>query len=312
MARDLHQEEVMHEKLPPPALHQTREQSKAIWARDLQGLYEHTRERFGDVKWVPIENLAEAEHDAEILKDSDGAVGAEEMDALLQLRSSDVTNPSTAEDGIFAHKAMVYVRASKAFKDRFFPVTIGSSTSNLASLLPSTFVSDSASLAPGRLRSSSRLSAVSNQTSSRRADSQTGESRLNANSVDSPSATSRRPATAYSYGVGHTDIDAEGRLVLPDQGTPEMLKQALQWLYTGHGAPEGTEISTSLTDLGRHGGALDQELLGDSILPDVGLIRAKGVDGKDVLNRKQVSIDRSKLAQASSSTDIISKAQPDL
>ena len=286
MARDLHQDEATRDMLPPITLHQAREQSKAIWARDLQGLYEHTRERFADVRWIPAANFVNDEHGAEILTDNDRAMDAEDMDAMLRSKAADAVTPSSAQDSIFAHKAIIYVRASRAFKDRFFPIAVGSSPSNGASMLSPPSAADSTSLVAGRHRSSSRLSAVGSQPNSRVSNT--------------PSVTSR-PRGASLNAPGQAAIDVEGRMLLSDQETPELLKQALEWLYTGHGIPldSGAKASSSLADLAGPGGSFEQNLLNDGIGSEIGLIRAKGIDGTNALQRKHLSFQHIKLSQVS-------------
>lgn len=285
MARDLYQDEATDDTLPPIALHQAREQSKAIWARDLQGLYEHTRERFADVRWIPASKFMTDEHHAEILRDNDGAMEADDMDAMLRPKAGDAIAPSTERDGIFAHKAIIYVRASRAFKDRFFPVAFGSSPSNGVSMLSQPTVADSASAAGGH-RPSSRLSVVKSQP--------------NSHASNTPSGTSRRPGASL-YASGHANAESEGRMLLSDQETPELLKQALEWLYTGHGVPldSGAKASSSLADLAGPGGSFEQNLLNDGIGSEISVIRAKGVDGIDALQREQLSFQHIKLSQVS-------------
>lgn len=70
-----------------PSLNQATERSRQRWAADLRHLLDNARSHYADVEWVED---AQADDDV--------------------------------EDAICAHKAIIYVRASKAFKDQYFAV----------------------------------------------------------------------------------------------------------------------------------------------------------------------------------------------
>lgn len=315
------------ERSPPsPTLHQAREQSKATWTRDLQGLCEHAKERFADVKWIdrPIDDL-EGAGEAEYLRDGDESIGAEAMDQLWKQEPSNEDTLVREPDPIFAHKAIIYARAPKAFKERFFPVLLvgGSSNLNLASI--ATQLSLSSASVPNlsqhgldtdrstsrnssslqRPSSRARRISFSHSTSELSYDRSESNGLLTASAYDG-SSTSTRPPTASSHPVnGHSApryvMDNDGRLTLSHQGMPEMLKQGLQWLYTAEGSFDGlrTEgLDFSHSDLSS--ATPSQEILGEDAVQRTGLISAKGVDGRDSVHDKKLTISRMRLAQVSS------------
>ncbi|KAJ9114602.1 hypothetical protein QFC20_001477, partial [Naganishia adeliensis] len=312
------------ERSPPsPTLHQAREQSKATWTRDLQGLCEHAKERFADVKWIdrPIDDL-EGTGESEYLRDGDGSIGAEAMDQLLKQEPSNEDTLVREPDPIFAHKAIIYARAPKAFKERFFPVLLvgGSSNLNLASIATQSSLSSASvpnlsqhgldtdrstsrnSSSLQRPSSRARRISFSHSTSELSSDRSEPNGLLTASAYDG-SSTSTRPPTASSHPVnGHFApryvLDNDGRLTLSHQGMPEMLKQGLQWLYTAEGSFDGlrTEgLDFSHSDLSS--ATLSHEILGEDAVQRTGLISAKGVDGRDSVHDKKLTISRMRLAQ---------------
>jgi hypothetical protein len=308
----------------PPTLHQAREQSKATWTRDLQGLHEHAKERFADVKWVDsVKNDSKGVDEAEYLRDGDGLIGMEAMDQLLQ-QEPPVEDVFVHEpEAVFAHKAIVYARAPKAFKERFFPVLLvgGPSSPHLASV--STQSSSSASVPNlsrhglGMDRSESRNSSSLQRPSSRArrisfshstSELSSGHSESNgalrASAYDA-SSTFTRPPTASSHPADdhlarpHV-MDNDGRLTLSHQGMPETLKEGLQWLYTAEGSfhelrTEGLHFSHSELS----SATLSQEILGEDAVQTTGLISAMGGDGKNSVHDKKLAITRMRLAQVS-------------
>lgn len=70
-----------------PTLPKAIEASRKIWANDLQALLENAKSRFADVQWVDLPG-----------KVDDAPIG----------------------DPVWGHKAIIYVRAPKSFKDRYF------------------------------------------------------------------------------------------------------------------------------------------------------------------------------------------------
>lgn len=308
---------------PPPSLHHARDQSKATWARDLQGLYEHAKDRFADVKWIDdTEGAANGGGEAEYLRDGDGSIGAEVMDQPLGEEPSNEDPLVTEPEAIFAHKAIVYARAPKAFKERFFPILLASD-SNLASVTAQSSVS-SVSVpnllhhALGTERSTSRNSSSSQRPLSRlrgvsfsQSTSQLNFDRPGSNGQDiapngdSPSG-STRPATATSHlsdahRLAPNETDNEGRLTLSHHDMPEMLKQGLQWLYTAEGSLDelsADQLGTSISGLSSI--SQSQEILGDDMPRTTGLISAKGVNGKNSVQDKKLTISRMRLAQVSS------------
>lgn len=87
--------------------------SQRIYARDLRALYEHARDRFGDVRWGDL--------DQEWMGSSGQGTSANQV-TIKQLVESDfepvestaATQPLKAQeqDDVWAHKAIIYVRAS--------------------------------------------------------------------------------------------------------------------------------------------------------------------------------------------------------
>lgn len=310
---------------PPPTLHQAREQSKATWTRDLQGLHEHAKERFADVKWLDsVNGDSEGVDEAEYLRDGDGLIGMEVVDQLLKEEPSSEDTFVKETDAVFAHKAIVYARAPKAFKERFFPVLLlgGLSSPNLASVAPRSSLS-SASIPNlsrhglGTDRSASRnysslqrpssrarRISLSHSTSELSSDHAESIGRLTASANDT-SSTFTRPPTASSHPADdhfaspHV-MDNDGRLTLSHQGMPEMLKQGLQWLYTAEGSFNGLRaegLGFSHSELSS--ATLSREILGEDVIQTTGLISAKAVDGKNPVHDKKLTISRMRLAQVS-------------
>lgn len=307
-----------------PSLHQVREQSKAIWVRDLRGLYEHAKERFADVKWIDSSNsVLEGIGEAEYLQD--GSIGAEAVDELLQLEPSGEDSCDNASQAVFAHKAIVYARASKAFKDRFFPVLLagGFSSPNLTSVATQSSLS-SASV-PNLFRHSlgTEPSTSHNRSSLRRTSSQErfvpfsqstselGFVNSDANGRHTPYAYDKsslytRPPTAASSQPAdgripnRFEIDQDSRLTLSHHGMPEMLKQALEWLYTAEGPFQ--EMNTKALGFPSSEAvlaAVNPDSRIEDSLQETGLISAKGVDGQNSVHGKKLSINRIRLAQVS-------------
>lgn len=308
---------------PSPSLHHARDQSKATWVRDLQGLYEHAKQRFADVKWIEntkgeIDGCGEAEY----LRDGSGSIGAEAMDQLLEQEPLDEDSFVNESEDIFAHKAIVYARAPKAFKTRFFPILLagGSNASTRASVAPQSSLSSAsvpnlsqqgfnterpASRDSFLPRPSSRPRGVSLTQSTSELNFDHPGSNGHAIALERDDLTASRPATASSYLVDDQSLppynmDGDGRMTLSHHGLPEMLKQGLQWLYTAEGSldelsADGLGISASGSSIA----TLSQEMVREDAVHATGLISAKGVDGKNSVQGKKLAISRMRLAQVS-------------
>ncbi|EIW68712.1 hypothetical protein TREMEDRAFT_12167, partial [Tremella mesenterica DSM 1558] len=145
--------------------------STDIWARDLRALFEHAKDRFGDVSWE-------------------------------------------SEDGgerIWGHKAVIYARAPKAFKEQYFitrSLTRSPSPAN-GYFLPPLFPSSRPSSPPSSFRRPSTIAAT--------------QSSLSVASHASDN-TLRAPSTG-----------PDGILRLTHGDTPELFQAQLEWIYTGEG-----------------------------------------------------------------------------
>jgi hypothetical protein len=263
------------------SLQQAREQSKSIWARDLQGIYEHAKERFADVQWVADTSVDSSDDEqAEILEDHSGAIPPDAVDAILSAE-----NPRYLDDAdaIFGHKAIIYARAPKAFKDRYFPVSAtGVPSSQNYGGIPERPTATSASTpnlhqqkqGVGRARSTSSFAFLPT-TKSWIDDDET-------NALNQLSTSGRGVST------------------LSHHGTPEMLKETLEWLYTAKVPAEQDTPALGFIKLGRSEHARDGFGEDDGETQNLGLVSAKGVNGVDMVGAKTFKMCQLRLAQVSS------------
>ncbi|CAK9782341.1 unnamed protein product [Cutaneotrichosporon oleaginosum] len=165
-------------------------------------------------------------------------------------RFPDVSWETDAGDRVWAHKAIVYVRAPKAFKDRYFitgakSITLARSPTSLSG--PSS--------TPYLLSASSARGSPSPHIWRGAASSL---------SVD----TAASDGTLRAPTVSIAGSSADGVLRLRHEDAPELFRAQLEWLYTGEGFGDVVEwisgerdgnSSTSLRDsLGRRGDASER------------------------------------------------------
>ncbi|KAJ9104419.1 hypothetical protein QFC21_001914 [Naganishia friedmannii] len=280
MTLSLRQDQTSPEAPAGPSLQQAREQSKATWARDLQGIYEHAKERFADVKWVAdVDNDPLDREEAEILKDDAGAMPVDTVDALLATVPEGYLNDV---DAIFGHKAIIYARAPKAFKDRYF--------SNSATGI-SGDQQYGGSTAPGR------HTATSASTPNLHHQSQAPGAARSINSFASLPKAKSWTDDDVTNALNRPSTCGRGVSTLSHHGTPEMLKQALEWLYTAkvptdQDTPALELIITNPSEVLMH--SITEN---DSDRPNVGLISAKGVNGVDMVGVKTFKMGQLRLAQ---------------
>ncbi|BEI95000.1 uncharacterized protein CcaverHIS019_0705810 [Cutaneotrichosporon cavernicola] len=160
-------------------------------------------------------------------------------------RFSDVSWETDIGDRVWAHKAIVYVRAPKAFKDRYFitgakSITLARSPTSLSGPSPTPYL----------------LSASSAHGSPSPNPWRAASSSLSVDTAGSD-GTLRAPTVSVA------GSSADGVLRLRHEDAPELFRAQLEWLYTGEGfgdvvewisgEREGTS-NTSLRDsLGRRG-----------------------------------------------------------
>ncbi|ORY22450.1 hypothetical protein BCR39DRAFT_551657 [Naematelia encephala] len=185
-----------------PSVERRVSESTDVWARDLRSVFEHAKDRFGDVSWESEEG----------------------------------------SERIWGHKAMIYARAPKAFKDRSFITRhFARSPTSLRSPSPSSNFAPPPSPYPPsfRLNAPGRSSSLS---------------------VD----TLRPP------------LDSSQVLRLTHGDTPELFAAQLEWLYTGEGfgdvvewisAEDDSGLGASIRDsLGRRGNQAErQDKLGQDL-----------------------------------------------
>lgn len=281
MTQSLRQEEQSSETSFARSLQQAREQSKATWARDLQGIYEHAKERFADITWVADAHPnSVSSEDAEVLKDDHGAVAATAVDAIL---SPEQERHLDDVDAIFGHKAIIYARAPKAFKDRYFPVS--------ATGMPSNQNHGPAPLPAHRAATSASTPNLHCRTTGTEATRSTSSFAL------LPTA---KPLAEHDEVKGSSQITyGPGVSVLSHHGMPEMLKQALEWLYTAKVPSEQDAPALEFMTTGCGEDPMDRIAEDDGGTQNLGLISAKGANGVDMVKAKVFRMCQLRLAQVS-------------
>ncbi|KAJ9114976.1 hypothetical protein QFC22_005304 [Naganishia vaughanmartiniae] len=280
MTLSLRQEEPALDPSSVLSPQQSREQSIATWARDLQGIYEHAKERFADVKWVAdVDGGSDDGETAEFLKDDNGAIAVDDVDAILSTTNERQPNDS---DAIFGHKAIIYARAPKAFKDRYFPVSATGIPSNQSH---------------GRTPAPARHAATSASTLNLHQQPQgTGATRSTSSFAFLPTETSW-PNDDEANDLNQLSTCSRGVSTLSHHSTPEMLKQALEWLYTAKVPSEQDTSALEFITIGRSEDTGDEfaEEVGET--QHLGLVSAKGVNGVDMVGAKTFKMGQLRLAQ---------------
>ncbi|KAJ9103386.1 hypothetical protein QFC19_004485 [Naganishia cerealis] len=268
----------------PPSkltLQHAREQSKATWTRDLQGIYEHAKERFADVKWVEHVNDDPSDwEEAEFLTEDKVAISTDAVNAILTLKSPHEEKHLDETDVIFGHKAIIYARASKAFKDRYFPVSVTGTSSTQKS--DGTHALDHY---PATSVSTPNLHHQPQGTRSSRSASSLSPLPLARSWIEDGASSDLNQLPDFGRGVS----------TLSHHGTPEMLKQAVEWLYTARIPLQPDTAALKFNQMGRGEEVLD--LISEADAEIQGLVSAKGANGLDMVGVKRLQIDQLRLAQ---------------
>ncbi|ORX34351.1 hypothetical protein BD324DRAFT_583444 [Kockovaella imperatae] len=185
-----------------PCVEERVAESLSVWAKELRALFDHAKERFGDVTW-------ENEDD------------------------------SSGRSRIWGHKAVIYARAPKAFKDRYFisrpfsrsPASLRSPSPSFPSQFPDTPSSPHPSSATNSFHRPSPVPAHSGRTST-----------LSVNTIKSE---------------GTLRANGDGVLRLTHGDTPELFQAQLEWLYTGEGFGDVVEWISAEDDSGIGGSIRD-------------------------------------------------------